>query len=606
MQPGPFWQENLDFFQTHDPSFVAEVEAAPESDALDIRHLDNGLPVAYWDNRWIDPPEAPQTQALQVVGQHQDPVHLHLGLGLGYYLEVDQAGPDTTIIVYEPKPEIAKAAMHQRPLAKICQRKQAFITCNFKQLEKLLIMYLTFGKGVKVVVSPGHERLFPEQLAHVTEVYNKVHEIRRLARGMLGEAVGGTWAATFKALQYTSKLPGVETLRGKLESCPIVIVSAGPSLKTQLPFIKAYRDRLLIMAISRTAKLLESHGIAPDFLVHVEAQDYFDLIRDCSNLDQTIFLLADQSQAHYYRFPHQRTLVYQSSQNPITQWANAREPKLTKMNALNSGSVSSIAFHLAAEMGCSPIMVTGQDLAFRDNQLYADGGKADEVFAQRRMRQVDGLFDEKLTTSNNYLVTIYWYEKIIPELRKRFPDLELFNISTSGAALPHFSHRSLQQIMAKHSQNLTGTRQNLHGADLSAPDISQDLIQNLINQLEKDLRYIGKHSKQYEAFARPFLKKLAKAKKPKDFQNLQNQMKKLDAINNSLFVYFDKNPGVPAFFQAQVEQFRSIQQAIQQRSGGQQGPQAWREYMKQNLTDLTQFYQSLQKQADHIGNLATA
>lgn len=597
-----FWQENESFFQQHDPALLEEVEQIQQPEHTSFGRAKDNLPVLSWQNNWIDPPDAPQQQALQIVGPQQQPIHVHIGLGLGYYLEVDQASEDTTTIVYEPQPEIIAAALNLRPLAKICQRKETFITCSFQRLEKLLLTHMTFGKGVKIVVSPAHERLFPEQLQYFREVFNKVHEIRRLARGMFGEAVAGTWAATFKALPLTTQLPGAEQLRDKLKNCPTVILSAGPSLEGQLPLLRSMQDHICIIAISRTAHILDRYGIAPDFLVHTESQDYFHLIRNCSNLAKTTFLLADQTQLQYFQFPHQQTMVYQSSLNPVTQWSVAQEPQLRKLETLNSGSVSSVAFHLAVEMGCNPIIILGQDLAFKADQLYVDGGSADDIFSERRHREVPGVFDQKLRTSNNYLVTVYWYEKVVPQFRKRFPNLKLYNATESGAQIPHFEHRPLRHLLHQFAAKPLAIKQAMPQPQ-TQPAMTLEQMAEHFDALGKSLDFVAKHAKQFEAFERPFLKKLAKAKKPKDYQNLQNQMKKLDAINNSLFTHFDNNPGLPGFFQAYIESFRKLQQIIQQRSKGAQNPVAWVSYMKANLKDLALFHKQVQSHAHYIYTL---
>lgn len=603
-EQGPFWQENTAYFQAHDPEFLAELADLSPSGSLDIQALPNGLPISSWQNQWIDPPESPQQQALQIVGSGQQQVHIHFGLGLGYYLEVDQVDAEATVVVFEPLPELALAALAQRPIAKICQRKETFITCGFARLEKLLMVHMTFGKGVKVVVSPAHERLFPEQLQYFQEVFNKVHEIRRLAKGMLGEAVAGTWAATFRALPYCVRLPGAEVLQNQHASKPALVVSAGPSLKAQLPMLRALQQHFVIIAISRAAKILDRYDIRPDYLVHVESQDYFHLIRECQNLSQTTFLLADQSQRQYFQYPHGHTAVYQSSFNPVTQWSIAQKPELKKLTALNSGSVSSIAFHLALEMGCNPIVAIGQDLAFKDDELYADGGDASAVYTDRRLRQVPGVFGDKLKTSNSYLVTLYWFEKMIPHFRKRFPGLRLFNATQSGAALPFFEHRSLAHIAHTFAPDPLPQKQASFAEPPSA--LSARALDDLLIQLEADLAFIAKHAKQYDTFERAFLKKLSKAKKPKDFQTLQKQMPKLDAINNSLFTYFDAQPGLPAFFQAPIEAFRKFQLAIQQRAQGPQRPDSWGDYMRANLKDLAAFHDQVQRQAQYIKDMTKA
>ena len=56
----------------------------------------------------------------------------------------------------------------------------------------------------------------------------------------------------------------------KKGSMPVVICASGPSLKSSIPFIKKYRDRFFLMAVSSALLPLTEHKITPDFTLSTD------------------------------------------------------------------------------------------------------------------------------------------------------------------------------------------------------------------------------------------------------------------------------------------------------------------------------------------------
>jgi hypothetical protein len=72
----------------------------------------------------------------------------------------------------------------------------------------------------------------------------------------------------------------------------VLICAGGPSLDNQLPWIREHQDELVIISISRVARLLSDSGIAPHFIVLCDPFEYnFDVSADMFDIQTPAVLL---------------------------------------------------------------------------------------------------------------------------------------------------------------------------------------------------------------------------------------------------------------------------------------------------------------------------
>lgn len=177
--------------------------------------------------------------------------------------------------------------------------------------------------------------------------------------------------------------PGIDELRGSFTGRPAIVVSAGPSLARNVNLLSrpGVRDRFVIIAVQTVLKTLLEKGIRPHF---VTALDYSDI------------------SARFYEGLTERdvegvTLVVEPKVNPAVLAAFPGDircvgdryldqlltPALSPARApLTPGAtVAHLAYYLARYMGCDPVALVGQDLAFTDGQYYSAGAAIHRTWA---------------------------------------------------------------------------------------------------------------------------------------------------------------------------------------------------------------------------------
>ncbi|MFI4873204.1 MAG: motility associated factor glycosyltransferase family protein [Phycisphaerales bacterium JB061] len=183
-------------------------------------------------------------------------------------------------------------------------------------------------------------------------------------------------------LDKYAEAPGIDDLKGSCAGKPAIVVSAGPSLRRNLHLLEQpwVRQKFVIIAVQTVLKPMLARGIKPHF---VTALDYHEI-----------------SKRFYEGLTKEDvegvTLVAEAKGNPaiLDAWPGVlRSPKDNCLSKLLEQSdadrcpikpgatVAHLAYYLARHLGCDPVTLIGQDLAFTDGQYYASGAAIHDVWA---------------------------------------------------------------------------------------------------------------------------------------------------------------------------------------------------------------------------------
>jgi hypothetical protein len=139
------------------------------------------------------------------------------------------------------------------------------------------------------------------------------------------------------------------------------------------------------------------------------------------------------------------------------------------------GSVSTLAFSLAQRLGCSPIVLVGQDLAYTNGQTYANGTpyEGSRVKLSADGSQIEHERSAALKATNGKLIskepllpavawggqgTVHstfgfsavrsWFELAADVLRYDRPDQRLVNATEGGGRIAGFEELTLAEVLA--------------------------------------------------------------------------------------------------------------------------------------------------------------
>ncbi len=293
-----------------------------------------------------------------------------IGFGLGeQFADYCDRNPGT-VIVFEPSPARLRAALGRISLVNLyATHRDFYITTDLEQFSRLLDARYFAGLRIRVFVHPAVLRLDPG------DVNRAVERTRRVKEGSDTVTVTAIdrmvpWSRIVAANgRRILSCPSFGALKNAFAGKPAVVVAAGPSLDKQLPVLKKYADRLLIIAIGQTVKSLAHAGIRPD-LVHVlESRNVSHQLKEAAQPSELNVVLAPDCHTALFDVPVGSCFVATANMSPMGRWIETErgDPCFT----IGGGTVAQGAVGLAQMIGASPIMLIGQDLAFTDGRAYA-------------------------------------------------------------------------------------------------------------------------------------------------------------------------------------------------------------------------------------------
>ncbi len=188
----------------------------------------------------------------------------------------------------------------------------------------------------------------------------------------------------FMNLRHIQDSIPVQSLFGKFRGYPGIIVSAGPSLRQNLDALKNVSQRAVILCVDTSYKVLAKAGITPHLVMTLDAQKYSRKHFTGTHAEAAL-LVADivacpsvmnnfdggkiiSTTSKYYQDTAGKTV---RETTPAMDWI---EKYIDPPGDVQSGgSVATSAFDLLLNMGCDPIILTGQDLAYTGREYHCSG-----------------------------------------------------------------------------------------------------------------------------------------------------------------------------------------------------------------------------------------
>ena len=150
---------------------------------------------------------------------------------------------------------------------------------------------------------------------------------------------------------------------------PAIIISGGSSLDQNIKDMLKYKDKLkdyFIITGSRTVNALVKNGIMPDMIVSVDPVDAnYEMMKD--HLDLNVPLA-------FYEYSNRYLIKdYKGEKIFISLLFSHTIKGMEHLKAVYcGGSVSHACIDIANMLGCSPILLAGQDFAHTNNKHHAD------------------------------------------------------------------------------------------------------------------------------------------------------------------------------------------------------------------------------------------
>lgn len=228
---------------------------------------------------------------------------------------------------------------------------------------------------------------------------------------------------------------------------PAIVVSAGPSLDKNIKDMVQNMDKVkkcFVIASNRTFSTLLKNGIKPDLVVSIDPSDaMYDMMKDSLNEDTPLL---------YYEYSNRYLLKHYKGEKIYISSVFSRIIKeMGKFEGLSQGgSVAHTCVSMANLLGCNPIILVGQDLAYTYDKHHSDNatfGVDKAINTNLANNFVDDVFGNKVRTTNTLCVFKDSMEYHI-EQYKSARNVEFINASY-GADIKGAPHEDLSQVFKK-------------------------------------------------------------------------------------------------------------------------------------------------------------
>ncbi len=473
-----------------------------------------------------------------------------LGIGLGYelmyYVQNESKKQNTSyILVIEKDLEIFRAAIETFDLSGFIGHPQFKLIVGLEEgdLYTSIREYLSennryfFLKALKFIYHPSSLRL------------NKDYYIRAI---QLVKDAGSQQLLHFGNDPYDSLIgienmlanldeiisnPGINLLYNRFAGKPAIVVATGPSLNKNKHLLKGLENKALIVAADASLRVLINMGVKPHLVTSLErVMPTVKLLEGFEKQEvEDVYLAACPVVRNemYQAYPGPRIIVYRDFDH--FNWLGI-DRGILKIQL----SAGNMAFKVAEALGCDPIILIGQDLAFsRDGRSHAN----DTTYGEKQIKPgahvltVPGNDGRPIETTSTWYLFLRAYEMDVLNYSGT-----CINATEGGAYVTGTTIMPFEEAIDKHIQEEFYPQDTIRESltAFTPQDVEEDLqqVMKLTADTIKDLEQIIENCRQginsYEKYKDELESCLNNP------ENIRIIRKKLTAIEHEIMDYKEK------------------------------------------------------------------
>jgi hypothetical protein len=572
-----FFEKNLQALRQADPfheRLISTLEQTSPPPEGDYRFTQSQAPGAEGQHGLtyrgvaLHDPQQPQAEAQALIAQHlrsdPDQIHLVMGLGLGYVLASAYVNSPGFIAVFEPDPALLRLVLENVDLSGYFASGRVRLTMTEADLLAVIRPRLQSGDQVDTLCLPGEARRLWSVVSTLSSRLQVLFDDIALDYRS-AEAFHRQWLRQFFAnAPHLPEASPLHALAGCFAGKPAIVISRGPSLDAVLPALRTLRDSAVLIAVGGAVRRLWEAGLLPDFALFYDANGLREQRYGIPDeaWSQIAAVIHPCAQPGCFEAPAREKFYFLTHYNKhLADWLRRTLGEDAPLLG-GGGTVSIIALRQALLMGCDPIVLAGQDLAFPDNQVYAGGialqtdeygqmvlPPSETLYAEpEAMTTVTGQNGEALPALHAFPGFIRQLERIAAENAQSAAPVRLYNASIGGARIEGYPLKPL----ADFESEWPAWKQGRHALDALPDDTSGEeespetsWLADLKRGLQTGLMALQADLQEAEALCRELEAELARPGARTDANALQGAMNRfaglLDREDNALLAF------IPAF-----------------------------------------------------------
>ncbi len=390
------WGRNLAALHLRDPALARTLEQLPFANLPTLQPArsageftlqltaDDGKTL-YAHSRY-----RPREEARRFVADLQAPEHPNFvlaGLGLGYVAEAIEERFDTPLLVIlEDDLPLLKTALCLHDLSGPLRAGRLILIWNTDRTtlnEKLMRANADVLLGLHFVHPPLGRRFhvqFQETMRAALADFAATARTQMVT--LLRTSRVTVQNVAYNLAAYLDQ-PGVESLAGRGKGRPAIVVAAGPSLARHLDLLRELQDKAVIICVQTVLRLLRTLGIRPHFVTcldyHEISATFYEGIDD---VDRCRLVAEPKATWHVLdNYPGETFVLHHRNYETLLGDSVPRHGELRP-----GTTVAHLAFYVAEHLGCDPIILIGQDLAYSDGLFYLPGSPVEAIWSPEMNR----------------------------------------------------------------------------------------------------------------------------------------------------------------------------------------------------------------------------
>jgi HPt (histidine-containing phosphotransfer) domain-containing protein len=424
------------------------------------------------------------------------------GLGIGHAARAIRSSGARLCFIYEPDPGVVRGYLERGPYDLAGVR----VVSDLSELEQAWPQLVGDASKIQLIETPGYSQARPGDRAALTDMIGVLLE-RKVVNDVTLRARGKLWVQdAIDNASFMSSAPSAMFLHGAFAGVPAFIVGAGPSLSRNVELLRVARQKGIVFAVNASGGALDRAGIEPQVLGCIESLDLSHLLKGLSFIDRTVRILS--LAAH--------PALFEAGSGPVLsmfellpQFSRPLEAFFRRSAVPVCGSVTTAMVSLALRMGCSPIVLVGQDLAFTEGRAYSSGtayaenelkfasdGSTVQHFRQDSVEHPtrhEGPAHERVervpawgggstvVSTANFGHVRLWLERFSALVAKLAKPPRMINATEGGSSIAGFEEKTLAEVLHD-LPDVTITASDIvreaktRGPDISLADVSEFLL----------------------------------------------------------------------------------------------------------------------------------
>jgi hypothetical protein len=342
------------------------------------------------------------------------PVVLFLGFGLGYHIHMfSQLYADKVhakkIIVFEDDINFFHLAMEMIDFSRIIAHPDIhfFVREEPGDTVHQIRREILADKGTFFQLRSTKVIPLPANILLNDQFYREALNTARMAARQQMVLSGNDPTDSFMGvdnllgnIKHIVSHPGINQLRDKFKGRPAVTIASGPSLEKNMHLLREIRDRALILSCDSSFLPLMKRDIRPHIVASLERTagtgKFYESALDVEGISLAFCPVVQPDV--YDSFRGKKIIVYR-------EFSHFKWFHLDKGTLPIGPAVSNMVFKMAEYLGCDPIIMIGQDLAFADD---GDTHVEDMLFGERdenyysSIIEAEGNYGRQVKTSRTW------------------------------------------------------------------------------------------------------------------------------------------------------------------------------------------------------------